>query len=107
MAAPSVPLPRTLKYGSPPGEDWVAVKRAISRAGFWKWVPGGEFTETGTKLFVENGIKRFQKAKGLKVDGVYGEVTHNVLRATHSKEHPTEWSFDQIAVNIMKELANS
>ena len=51
------------------------------------------------------GVKPFQQANGLSATGNYGEATHEKLRNTHRKGEPTEWAFDQIAINLMAEAA--
>lgn len=101
--APVVPFPRELKVGAS-GPDVVGVKRAISRAGFWKW---GSFSEDYTKTFAEQGVKKFQKSVKLAIDGVYGINTHNKLRSTHRQLAPSEWTFDKTAILLMKEAANA
>lgn len=69
-------LARDLKLGMR-GDDVLALKRALSEAGYGKWL-GYKFT----KLFGPATLillKRFQKAHGLNVDGVYGSSTHKKL----------------------------
>lgn len=65
---------RELKRGSK-GRDVLAVKRALSKAGYIHW---GGFTKTFGPYAVK-ALKRFQKAKGLKVTGVYDKKTHAKL----------------------------
>lgn len=72
-----VPLHRDIRRGTV-GQDVVAVKRALSRAGYIKW------QTTWTKLFGPYAVKslrKFQQEHGLHVDGVYGLVTHKKLCA--------------------------
>jgi peptidoglycan hydrolase-like protein with peptidoglycan-binding domain len=68
-------FPRPLKVGMR-GNDVLAMKRALSRAGYGRWKPF-------TKLFggqMEKLLKKFQRDHGLKpVDGIYGPVTHRHL----------------------------
>jgi hypothetical protein len=69
-----VPFVRTLKRGMK-GKDVLAVKRSLSRAGYLKWT---KFTPLfGPIMFRQ--LKKFQKAKGLRADGVYGPKTHAAL----------------------------
>ena len=70
-----VPFKRTIHRGLK-GNDVLATKRALARAGLRKW--GYGFTERAGDRWVRD-IKRFQKTHGLKVDGVYGPVTHKAL----------------------------
>jgi len=107
--APVVPFPRPLyppsheKGPVPDDVDVVAVKRAISRAGFFPWQ---DFDDSYNQNFADKGVKPFQKAKGLQATGNYGQATHDALRNTRRKDAPTEWAFDQIAINLMKEAAS-
>jgi len=102
--AVTVPFVRTLFPPSSPEKseadiDVEAVKRAISRAGFWPWQ---EFDQAYSEMFARNGVGKFQKAAGLKVDRVYGKATHDKLRAAKAKDHPGEWAFDATAIELMK-----
>jgi cell wall-associated NlpC family hydrolase len=87
---------RTLKLGSI-GKDVKAVKRALSRAGYIRW--GGFTPFLGP--FAVRSLKRFQKAKRLKADGVYGLATHNVLCKCKAKRKPKEMAFDKYARSLM------
>ena len=104
--APVVPFTRPLY---PPSHekgpvsddvDVVAVKRAVSRAGFFPWQ---DFDDSYNENFATKGVKPFQKAKGINATGNYGQATHDALRNTRRKDHATEWAFDQISINLMKE----
>lgn len=76
-----VPHPRDLKRGMK-GHDVLALQRALSVAGFHSWkLRTGAF---GAQL--EKDLKRFQTAKKLKADGVYGSVTHATLVSSHGKK---------------------
>ena len=106
--APVVPFPRPLyppsheKGPVADGVDVVAVKRAISRAGFFPWQ---DFDDSYNENFAMKGVKPFQQANKLSATGNYGEKTHEKLRNTHRKGEPTDWAFDQISINLMKEAA--
>ena len=100
MTPPTVPFPRPLEVGTPAGQDIIGVKRALSRAGYWPWVQ--PFSPYYTLAF-SAGVKKFQKAKGLAADGVYGKATHERLRATRRDNVPTEWAFDTVAIHLMRE----
>lgn len=70
-----VPLHRGVRRGMV-GSDVVAVKRALSRAGYGRW------SKTWTRLFgpfAVRNLRRFQQENGLHVDGVYGLTTHKKL----------------------------
>jgi hypothetical protein len=67
-----VPFKRSIHRGMH-GEDILATKRALSHAGLRVW--GYGFTEKAGDRWVKD-IKRFQRRKGLQVDGVYGPKTH-------------------------------
>lgn len=69
-----VPFRRQLRQGRK-GGDVVAVKRALSKAGFMKW---GGFTRT-FGVFAVRSLKRFQRAKGLPATGRYDRETHKRL----------------------------
>jgi len=86
------PLKRALydrEHGGPsePGEDVKAIKRALARAGYWKWDPqnySGEYTvdfAQGTNEW--SGVRGFQRAKKLQATGNYGQATHDALRKTN------------------------
>jgi hypothetical protein len=85
-----VPLPRTLKKGMV-GRDVLMVQRAASRAHLrkWGWHFNGHF---GRGL--ERNLKRFQKAHGLKPDGVYGPDTHRKMARY----------YDAYSANVMVKL---
>lgn len=71
-----VVLPRTLKRKDK-GYDVLAVKRAISVAGYRKW--GHAFTTSfGEELEME--LRRFQKNHKLHIDGQYGPDTHAAMK---------------------------
>lgn len=106
--APVVPYVRTLyppytaKGPVPGGDDVIAVKRAISRAGFYPWKKFDNFYD---KIFAENGVKAFQKKVGLPATGIYGKATHEKLRNTRSKGNKSEWAFDATAIKLMNDAA--
>lgn len=77
VAAGYVPFKRTIKLNQV-GQDSFAVKRALSKAGFGKWGAWGK-VKTLFGIYAVRHLKQFQKAHGLKVDGVYGLETHKKL----------------------------
>ena len=70
-----VPFVRVLKQGDS-GDDVLAVKRALSRAGERPWGIG--FTKT-FGAYMGRNLKHFQTKHGLKPDGQYGPRTHEKL----------------------------
>ena len=106
--APAVPFPRPLyppsheKGPVPDDVDCVAVKRAISRAGFFPWQ---DFDDSYNENFAMKGVKPFQQANGLTASGNYGEETHNKLRNTRRKGSKTDWAFDQLSISLMQQAA--
>lgn len=86
------------------GVDVTAVKRAISRAGCWRWQ---EFDQTYSTGFAHGsasnggGVAAFQKHLGLKPTGFYGKETHQALieyRIPVGLPHAGEFAFDHSAV---------
>lgn len=104
MSAPVVPFPRALYPASnvkgpvTDNDDVIAVKRAISRAGFYRWI---KFDDSYSEKFAMEGVKTFQQKNGLTATGFYGKATHDKLVGTRSKEKPEEWAFDSIAIKLM------
>ena len=99
MSAPRVPFPRVLDVDVPPGQDCVAVKRAMSRAGYWPWAT---FSDDYTVAF-SKAMKVFQTTERLQPDGVYGFVTHERLRLTPWESGPKgTWAFDAEAIRMMR-----
>ena len=97
MSAPSVVLARSLYLGTN-GIDVVAVKRALSRAGYMQW---GTFTETWGEN-ARNANHAFQKAHHIPLAG-YGPITHHTLLNTRRKGSKTEWAWDSLSLNLMQE----
>jgi len=100
------PLKRSLYQPShekgpvPNGDDVVAVKRAISRAGFWPWQ---QFSGEYSNDFADNGVKPFQRSRGIQATGAYGEDTHNALRwcsIACDLDNAGQWHFDGTAVRL-------
>jgi cell wall-associated NlpC family hydrolase len=66
-----IPLRRGIKQGMH-GKDAIAVKRALSKAGFVRW---GGFTPIFGP-FAARALKKFQRKHGLLVSGAYTRQTH-------------------------------
>jgi len=94
--APTVPFPRELSVGVPPGQDIISIQRGLSRAGFWPWMPFKRYFT----IALSKAVRRFQGAGG---DGIYGPLTHEKMRRSHSHDHPDEWAFDATAIVLMNE----
>ena len=69
-----VPFNREVKLGSL-GRDCLAIKRALSKAGFGPWGGWGSQPTLFGPFAVRN-LKAFQKKKGLPQTGVYNKATH-------------------------------
>jgi cell wall-associated NlpC family hydrolase len=100
MAAlpPVVPFVRVLVPGTS-GRDVIAVKRALSRAGFMEW---GEFTPVWGP-FAQAALKAFEKTLGYKQTGVYAYTRHEALRKRHKKGSRIEWAFDAFSIAILRQ----
>jgi hypothetical protein len=103
--------PSHSKGPSKAGSDVKAVKRAISRAGFWKWQ---EFSDNYTNDFSHGqdingpGVAGFQWNNGFDATGTYGEGTHDKLRKAKVPKggsHAGEDVFDQTACDLYKSYA--
>ena len=87
------------------GPDVEAVKRAISRMGFWKWQ---EFDQVYSQKFADEGVKPYQRSILVQPTGNYGAGTHDILRASKippGLPHSGEDAFDATACNLYKAAA--
>lgn len=98
MAAPSTPLARPIILGTK-GKDVLAVKRALSRAGYIDWTT---FTSTAGPYF-KTAVNAFQKHVGLAPAG-YGPRTHEALLATRKEGSKTEWAWDSYSITLEHEV---
>lgn len=83
------------------GDDVVAVKRAISRAGFFEWKP---FDDTYNEVTAD-AVREFQRSVGLDQTGNYGKPTHQALRAQNvpsGKPAAGQDAFDDRAAALYK-----
>jgi len=96
------------KTPSPDSPQVVAIKRGISRAGYWKWQ---SFDDSYSNAFAHGGssgpgVEGFQGAhvdlKGKPPSGWYGSATHEALRTFVLPSGPNkgQWAFDATAVNL-------
>ena len=99
------------KGPSKDGSDVKAVKRAISRAGYWRWQ---EFDNSYSNRFAHGaagegpGVAGFQWDNGFDATGSYGEGTHDKLRkAKVPKGAPNagEDVFDSTACDLYQSYA--
>jgi hypothetical protein len=105
---PVVPFTRPLyppshaKGPVPDDVDIVAVKRAVSRAGYWPWQ---DFDDSYSQRFADDGVAGFQYVAGIDPTGNYGQATHEALRTTNRKGSATEWAFDPVSIRLMEQAA--
>jgi cell wall-associated NlpC family hydrolase len=84
------------------GDDVVAVKRALSRAGYMRW---GNFSPVWGPGAIA-AVKPFQQDNHVPPGpGTYGPLTHAALVATHAKGSDTAWAYDNRAIALMKRFA--
>ncbi len=100
----SIPFVRPLYPPSSPrksegGQDVVAVKRAVSRAGYWLWQP---FDDRYSEAF-SLAVKKLRVEHGLKASQTYDEKTQAVLAELPVPEHPGEKPFDMVALQLLAE----
>ena len=90
---------RTIRPGTN-GGDVIAVKRALSRAGFMQW---GAFTP----IWGPNALracKDFQRANGIPQTGDYGPRTHARLLVTPPKAGGGESAWDAFGLRMLREF---
>lgn len=103
MSAPNLKFKRVLHFGDK-GDDVLAVKIAIARAGFWPWKEFDEIYHEefgkGNKLptrRIHQGVNGFKRHVGLNTNGIYDEKTHEALlnaKVPKGKTHEGEFVFD-------------
>jgi len=102
------------KTPSPDSAQIVAVKRAVSRAGFWRWQSFDDTYSNGFSHGREGdgpGVEGFQGAhvdlEGKAPSGWYGSKTHEALRTFKLPSGPNkgQWAFDQTAINLYRSCA--
>jgi peptidoglycan hydrolase-like protein with peptidoglycan-binding domain len=98
LAPPEVPRAREI-WKEMRGDDVVAVKRALSRAGYMRW---GTFSPVWGAGAIA-AVRPFQKDHGVPPGpGTYGPLTHAALVATHARGSDTQWAYDGRAIALMK-----
>jgi hypothetical protein len=94
---PSVRRCRLISEGTQ-GVDVLAVKRALSRAGYLRW---GSFTMLWGPFAVK-AARQFQQDNGIApVTGWYGPKTHQKLVKKHRKGSATVWAYDAYSIALM------
>jgi peptidoglycan hydrolase-like protein with peptidoglycan-binding domain len=88
---------RTIRPGTV-GNDVVAVKRALSRAGFMKW---GNFTPTWGPNAVR-ACKAFQAKSGIPQSGDYWSRSHTKLLATPPKDGGGDSAWDAHGLEMLR-----
>jgi hypothetical protein len=97
-APPDVPRGREIWQGMQ-GDDVVAVKRALSRAGYMRW---GNFSPVWGAGAIA-AVQPFQRDHGVPPGpGTYGPLTHAALVATHAKGSDAKWAYDNHSIALMK-----
>lgn len=92
-----VQICRTIRPGTV-GNDVIAVKRALSRAGFMKW---GNFTSTWGPNAVR-ACKAFQAKNGIPQSGDYGGRSHTRLLSTPPKEGGGDSAWDGHGLQMLR-----
>jgi len=85
------------------GLDVGAIKRGLSRMGFWLWQ---EFDDEYNQRFATEAVAEFRKSVGLSKSLVYDAATHARLAAAKVPKdlpHTGESAFDQTAVNLLEQ----
>jgi hypothetical protein len=101
VSAPSVPRAREICEGMH-GDDVVAVKRALSRAGYLPW---GKFTPVWDAGAIA-AVQPFQADHGVPPGpGTYGPLTHAALTGAHAKGSDAAWAYDAHAIALMEQFA--
>lgn len=83
------------------GLDVLAVKRGVSRMGFWPWQ---EFDDVYNQRFATEGVAAFRKSVGLTKGLVYDAATHAKLSAAKVPKdlpHAGEAAFDATALDLL------
>ena len=98
VAAPSVPRAREIREGMH-GDDVVAVKRALSRAGYLRW---GKFTPVWDAAAIA-AVQPFQADHEVPPGpGTYGPLTHAALVGARAKGSADEWAYDAKSIALME-----
>jgi cell wall-associated NlpC family hydrolase len=80
------------------GQDVVAHKRALSRAGRWPWQP---FDDDYNERFSE-AVADLQRDEGIQPTGFWGEPTQTALAKHRAVDHPGELAYDATAIDLLE-----
>lgn len=80
------------------GPDVEAVKRGVSRAGYFKW----KKFDRAYNDAIAQAVNEFKAAEGIHEEG-YGHQTHEQLLETHAVDHEGEWAFDEYSGELFGE----
>jgi N-acetylmuramoyl-L-alanine amidase len=88
---------RTIKYGLQ-GRDVSQLQQKLNALGYWAGKVDGIFG-----ILTQNAVIRFQKAKGLRVDGIVGPATFRVLN-TSTASRASTGRFSQRDIELLAKL---
>lgn len=121
MVGPAMPRPlyppdaaTRGKAPSSPGDDVLAIKRAVWRSGHWPG-PASEFDDAYSNAFAhgrggnvyENGLAGLQRQNGIDATGWMGEATYNLIRSALipvGLPHDGEHILDATAVELLEDF---
>ena len=106
--------PDAKSHGKTPssnGDDVIAYKRTVSRAGRWDWQPfdgafSNAFSHGKSGNVGDTGIAGVQRQQDIDATGWIGEKTFNTLRSIRVPEglpHAGEMAMDATAVNLINQ----
>jgi hypothetical protein len=104
-------FPRQLRVGDADGQDVVAYKRTVSRAGRWPWQ---SFDDTFSKAFstgngpnvINTGVAGVQRQQNMPDNGIVDEKTFNLLRSIRIPDglpHAGEPAMDATAATLISQ----
>jgi len=104
-------FPRVVKLGAAPGDDVIAYKRTVSRAGRWPWQT---FDATFSKAFsqgngpnvIDSGVAGVQRQQNMTAGGVIDQQTFNTLRSIRIPDglpHAGQMAMDATAATLISQ----
>lgn len=88
---------------SGPGDDVLALKRGLWRAGYFDGPAGGFDKHYNQKA--ADAVRKFQRHAHIQPSGNVGGATWEALRTTHKEGDAAEWAFDDQAVMLAARAA--